>query len=57
MKTDTSLEISSPILDYLHHLHKTYAELREGEVATNISELGIADRLRKATCAISAFDY
>ena len=37
------LDISSPILDYLRQLHKTYADLQEGTVATYIPELARAD--------------
>jgi len=43
MNSATSLESSSPILDYLQQLHKTYAELQEGKVATYIPELANAN--------------
>ena len=43
MNSATSLESSSPILDYLQQLHKTYAELHEGKVATYILELAKAN--------------
>src|SRR6266699_969040 len=41
--SSTSLESSSPILDYLQELHKTYAGLLEGKVASYIPELSKAD--------------
>ena len=43
MSSSTSLESSSPILDYLKELHKTYAGLLEGTVASYIPELAKAD--------------
>src|SRR6266853_2811804 len=43
MTSSTSIESSSPILDYLQELHKTYAGLLEGTVATYIPELAKAD--------------
>src|SRR5882724_3086285 len=43
MSSSTSIESSSPILDYLQELHKTYAGLLEGTVATYIPELAKAD--------------
>jgi len=42
MCSSTSLESSSPILDYLQELHNTYARLLEGSVATYIPELAKA---------------
>src|ERR1051326_7087772 len=43
MNPETSLQASSPILDYLRQLHKSYADLQEGTVATYIPELAKAD--------------
>src|SRR5580765_190087 len=43
MSSSTSLESSSPILDYVQELHKTYTGLLEGTVASYIPELAKAD--------------
>src|SRR6266446_1337565 len=43
MSSSTSIESSSPILDYVQELHKTYAGLLEGTVPTYIPELAKAD--------------
>lgn len=43
MNSETSLQATSPVLDYLRTLHKTYADLQEGKVATYIPELAKAN--------------
>jgi glutaminase len=43
MSFSTSLKSSSPILDYVQELHKTYTSLMEGTVASYIPELAKAD--------------
>ena len=64
-RSSTSLESSSPILDYVQELHRTYTGEFEPlalthprikiVLFTNMA-LGIADRLPKATRAMSVFD-
>src|SRR5689334_18115642 len=39
----TPASLSSPVLDYLSHLHSEYSSLNEGKVATYIPELAKAN--------------
>jgi glutaminase len=43
MSAGTIASLSSPVLDYLSHLHNEYSSLNEGKVATYIPELGKAN--------------
>src|SRR5438045_3642111 len=45
---------SSPVLDYLEQLHKEYASLTEGQVATYIPELAKADPNWFGICLVTA---
>jgi len=44
----------SPIQDFLEFLHATYADFREGEVATYIPELANADPEHFGVCVATA---
>jgi glutaminase len=43
MNSGDSFSCASPVLDYLHRLHREYTSLKEGEVATYIPELARAN--------------
>src|SRR5436190_16347643 len=54
MNSETTNGFSSPVLDYLEHVHRRYAELAEGLVATYIPELAKADPRWFAICLVTA---
>ena len=43
MKPDVKSDSPSPVMDYLQHLHRVHADIKEGKVATYIPELAKAD--------------
>jgi len=43
MKESGKIGVGSPILEYITQLHKKYANIKEGEVASYIPELSLAD--------------
>ncbi len=43
MKESGKIHVGSPILEYITQLHKKYANIKEGEVASYIPELSLAD--------------
>jgi glutaminase len=54
MKQDVKSDIPSPVTDYLRHLHRVHAEIREGKVATYIPELAKADPNWFGICLVTA---
>ena len=54
MNSETTIPFTSPVLDYLQHLHRRYAELSDGRVATYIPELAKADPRWFGICLVTA---
>src|SRR5262249_32651905 len=54
MKLDVKSDSPSPVMDYLRHLHRVHADIKEGKVATYIPELAKADPDWFGICLVTA---
>jgi glutaminase len=54
MNSQTTTPFTSPVLDYLQHVHRRYVELSDGRVATYIPELAKADPRWFGICLVTA---